>query len=71
MEVSFSLQFERMICEIKQIASWLGKRQLIRYDKGSKYIISAIQNWASEQGIRLEYIQPGNPQQNNYAEKLN
>ena len=35
------------------------------------YISSAIQNWASEWGIRLEYIQPGNPQQNAYVERFN
>jgi putative transposase len=30
-----------------------------------------IQNWATESGIKLEYIQPGNPQQNAYAGRFN
>jgi hypothetical protein len=31
----------------------------------------AIKTWAQEWGIRLEYIQPGNPQQNAYVERFN
>ncbi len=27
--------------------------------------------WAEKQGVRLEYIQPGNPQQNAYVERYN
>jgi putative transposase len=71
MEVDFSLPTERVIRELKQIISWRGKPQVIRCDNGPEYISSAIQNWASEWGIRLEYIQPGNPQQNAYVERFN
>ena len=38
---------------------------------GPEYISAAIQAWALEWGIRLEYIQPGNPQQNAYVERFN
>ena len=71
MEVDFSLPSERVIRELKQIISWRGRPQVIRCDNGPEYISSAIQNWASEWGIRLEYIQPGNPQQNAYVERFN
>jgi len=30
-----------------------------------------IQNWAARRGIRIEYIQPGKPQQNAYVERFN
>ena len=38
-----------------------------------KQIIScaAIQAWAQEWGIRIEYIQPGKPLQNAYVERFN
>ena len=34
-------------------------------------IRAAIQAWAQEWGIRLEYIQPAKPQQNAYVERFN
>jgi putative transposase len=71
MEVDFSLPSERVIRELKQIISWRGKPQVIRCDNGPEYISAAIQTWAQEWGIRLEYIQPGNPQQNAYVERFN
>ena len=60
-----------MTRELKQIISWCGKPEVIRCDNGPEYISAAIQTWAQEMGIRLEYIQPGNPQQNAYVERFN
>jgi len=71
MEVDFSLPSERVIRELKQIISWRGKPAVIRCDNGPEYISAVIQAWAQEWGIRLEYIQPGNPQQNAYVERFN
>ncbi len=71
MEVDFSLPSERVIRELKQIISWRGKQEVIRCDNGPEYINAAIHAWAQEWGIRLEYIQPGNPQQNAYVERFN
>ncbi len=51
--------------------SWRGQPLVIRCDNGPEYISAAIQNWAAEWGIRLEYILPGNPQQNAYVERFN
>jgi len=68
-EVDFFLPSERVIRELKQIIAWRGKPQVIRCDNGPEYISSAIQRWAEEMGVRLEYIQPGNPQQNAYVER--
>jgi len=70
MEIDFSLPPERVFRELKQIISWRGKPQVIRCDNGPEYISAAIQNWAADWGIRLEYIQPGNPQQNAYVERF-
>jgi putative transposase len=38
---------------------------------GPEYISQAIKQWAYEAGIHLQYIQPGNPQQNAYVERFN
>jgi putative transposase len=38
---------------------------------GPEYISGALQQWAEQNGIKLDYIQPGNPQQNAYIERYN
>ena len=71
MEADFSLPPDRVIRELKQMISWRGKPMLIRRDNGPEYISAAIQNWAEVWEMGLEYIQPGNPQQNAYVERFN
>ena len=44
---------------------------MIRCDNVPEKISGTIQNWAKAWGIRFEYIQPGNPQQNAYVERFN
>lgn len=70
-EVDFSLPSERVIRTLKQIIDWRGKPLAIRCDNGPEYLSAAIVGWASQWGIRLEYIQPGKPQQNAYVERFN
>ncbi len=50
---------------------WRSKPKAIRCDNGPEYISHALQCWASNRGIRLDYIQPGKPQQNAYVERYN
>ena len=70
-EVDFSLPSQRVIRVLEQIMQWRGRPQVIRCDNGPEYISVTLQNWASAKGIRLEYIQPGKPQQNAYVERFN
>ncbi len=68
-EVDFSLPAERVIRSLERIIEWRGQPQSIRCDNGPKYISQALKTWAEKQGITLQYIQPGNPQQNAYVER--
>jgi putative transposase len=43
----------------------------IRSDNGLEYISETLRAWARTAEIRLDYIQPGNPQQNAYVERFN
>jgi len=70
-EIDFSLSSLRVIRELEQIISWRGKPKVIRCDNGPEYISSALQTWAENSQIKIEYIQPGNPQQNAYVERFN
>ena len=70
-EADFSLPAERLIRALEQIISWRGKPRVIRCDNGPENVSGAVQTWANKHGIRIEYIQPGQPQQNAYIERFN
>jgi putative transposase len=70
-EVDFSLPSARIIRALEQIMEWRGQPAVIRCDNGPENISGLIQAWADRSGIRLEYIQPGKPQQNAYVERFN
>ena len=70
-EVDFSLPAERVVRSLNQIIEWRGKPQTIRVDNGPEYISGTLMEWAEKQGVRLEHIQPGKPQQNAYIERYN
>ena len=44
---------------------------MIGCNNGAEFICHVFVYWAKNHGIRLEYIQPGNPQQNAYIERAN
>ena len=71
MEAGISLPSIRVIRCLNQIIEWRGKPTVIRSDNGPEFISHEYTEWACKQGIRLEYIQPGNPQQNAYVERFN
>lgn len=70
-EVDFSLPAERVIRTLNQIIEWRGKPVAIRSDNGPEYISNMTKAWAEQRGIKLDFIQPGNPQQNAYIERFN
>ena len=70
-EADFSLPAQRVIRSLERIIEWRGKPKIIRCDNGPEYISQTLQNWAKKQKIKLEYIQPGKPQQNAYIERYN
>jgi putative transposase len=70
-EVDLSLPSGRVIRALEQIIEWRGKPCAIRCDNGPEYISGAMQAWAEQQSIRIDFIQPGKPQQNAYIERYN
>jgi putative transposase len=70
-EIDFSLPAERVIRALTQMIQWRGKPAVIRCDNGPEYLSAALVGWARTWRIRLEYIQPGKPQQNAYIERFN
>lgn len=70
-EVDLSLPSARVIRALEQVIEWRGKPKVIRCDNGPEYVSGAMLDWAARQQIRIEYIQPGKPQQNAYVERFN
>ena len=70
-EVNFSLPAERVIRSLNRIIEWRGKPGTIRVDNGPEYISGTLLEWAEKQGIIIQHIQPGKPQQNAYIERYN
>lgn len=44
---------------------------MLRCGNGPEYVSGALISSARDQGIRMEYTQPGTPQQNAYVECFN
>lgn len=70
-EVDFSLPAGRVIRTLDRLIEWRGKPKRIRCDNGPEYISGLLSAWAAKNGIQLEFIQPGKPQQNAYIERYN
>jgi putative transposase len=70
-EVDFSLPALRVIRVPDQIIEWRGKPGRLRCDNGPEFISQELEQWAERHSIQLEFIQPGNPQQNAYVERYN
>lgn len=56
---------------LTHIIEWRGKPRVLRCDNGPEYVSTALQAWAHQHDIRIEYIQPGKPQRNAYIERYN
>ena len=70
-EIDLSLPAERVVRALNQVIEWRGKPQSIRSDNGPEYISNTLKIWSEQQGVSLNFIQPGNPQQNAYIERFN
>lgn len=68
-DIDLSLPSERVVRSLDQIIEWRGKPQVIRSDNGPESISGTFIAWAERRGIRLDHLQPGNPQQHAYIER--
>ena len=70
-DAGYSFPAIRVIRSLNQLIEWRGKPSVIRCDNGPEFISHEFTQWAKQHRIRIEYIQPGNPQQNAYIERHN
>jgi putative transposase len=65
------LPSERVIRSLDKIIEWRGAPKAIRCDNGPEYISAVTRAWAVKRDIRIDFIEPGNPQQNACVERYN
>jgi putative transposase len=70
-EIDYSIPTLRVIRVLEQIIEERGKPMRLRMDNGPEFISAAFEIWCKENGIELQYIQPGKPTQNAYIESFN
>lgn len=72
-DVAHSQSGESVVRAIRQIIEWRGKPQRIRCDNGPEFLSNMLVDFCNEPElkIKLEYTQPGKPNQNAYIERFN
>jgi putative transposase len=70
-EAGFPLPSIRVIRCLNQLLEWREKPLVLRCDNGPEFISHEFTQWAKKHEIRIDYIQPGKPQQNAYIERHN
>lgn len=70
-EVDTSLGGERVTRVLDRLADDRGAPQVITVDNGPEFAGQALDQWAFERGVKLNFIRPGKPVENAYIESFN
>ncbi len=62
---------EKVVQHMKRLVSLRGAPESITTDNGSEFAGQAMDAWAHQQGVQLDFIRPGRPVQNGYIESFN
>lgn len=70
-EIDTSLTAKRLIRVFERLRLDRGLPDVLRTDNGPEFLSGEFVTWAEAAGMRLQYIQPGEPNQNAYIERFN
>ena len=70
-EVDFGINGHRVIQTLERAMEERGKVVAIRSDNGPEFISNALDGWAYSNGIKLDFIRPGKPNDNAFVESFN
>jgi putative transposase len=71
LEVDASLTAERVARVLDRLCDTRGVPAVIQSDNGPEFTSRAMDQWAYEHGVRLQFIEPGKPIQNAIVESFN
>ncbi len=70
-EVGNSIPGKRVVAVLGQLARTHGLPQVITTDNGTEFTSRAVDEWAHQNGVKLDFIRPGKPVENAYIESFN
>ncbi len=70
-EVDTSITGQRVVQVLTRISAVHGLPEQIVVDNGPEFISNALDAWAYERGIKLQFIRPGKPVDNCFMESFN
>jgi putative transposase len=70
-EVDTSLPARRVTTVLDKLVWLYGLPESFRVDNGPEFISMALDKWAAQHGVKLDFIQPGKPTQNAHVESFN
>jgi putative transposase len=70
-EVDTSLGGARVVQVLERLAEIRGLPEMITLDNGPEFTGKALDEWAYRRGVKLNFIRPGKPIENAFAESFN
>ena len=70
-EVETSLGGVRVVGVLERLADTRGLPEVITVDNGPEFAGKALDEWAYRRGVKLNFIRPGKPVENAFAESFN
>lgn len=70
-EIDLNLPAARVIRTLDRLSAWRGLPRMIRVDNGPEFISIALAEWAEDNHVTLNFIEPGTPTQNAFIERFN
>ena len=70
-EIDTSLPSERLVRVFEQLREERGLPDVLRTDNGPEFLGEVFVGWCEKNGVMLDYIEPGKPNQNAFIERFN
>ena len=70
-EIDTSITGKRLIRVFERLRLDRGLPDVLRVDNGPEFLSGEFVTWAEANGMMIQYIQPGEPNQNAYIERFN
>jgi putative transposase len=70
-EVDQGIKADQVVAVLSRIAAERGAPKRIRVDNGPEFVSDALDRWAYQHGVTLEFSRPGKPVDNAHVESFN